>query len=105
MSFICKRQLSVCKVCLVHTITMFNDSMFYLMLCSQEQLGCDSTTTDDFLFEEDKVGRLFIYKYMATNTPMCLGVAGDCDESLSLVKNTNFHDRRCKFSILTQRSR
>lgn len=84
---------------------MFIDSMFWLMLQSQEQLGCDSATGDEFLFAGEKVGRLFIYKYMATNTPMCLGVASDCDENLSLIKSTNFRNRRCKFSLLTRRGR
>ena len=87
----------------VSAVSIFISSMFCLTLHSQEQLGCDSTTKDDFLFEEEKVGRLFIYKYMATNT--CLGVASDCDENLSLITSTNFRDRRCKFSLLTRRSR
>ena len=78
---------------------MLIDSMFCSMLHSQKQ-GCDSTTGYQFLFEEEKVGRLFVYKYLANNAPMCLGVASDCDDSLSLINSTNFRDRRCKFSLL-----
>ena len=84
---------------------MFIDWMYRLMLHSQEQLGCDSTTADEFLFSEENFGRLFIYKYTASNTPMCLGVASNCDDNLSLIKSTNFRDRRCTFSLLIQRGR
>ena len=83
---------------------MVIDLIFCLMFHSQEQSGCDSTIRDDFLFEEEKVGKLFRYKYMATNTPMYLGVASDCDENLSLIHSNN-RDRRCKFTVLTKRSR
>lgn len=75
------------------------------MLHSQEQSGCDSTTGDDFLFEEEKVGKLFTYKSMATNTSMYLGVSSDCDENLSLIYSASNRDRRCKFTVLTQGSR
>jgi len=78
---------------------------FCLMLHLQEQIGCDSTTGDEFLFMEEKVGKLFIYKYLASNTPMCLAVGDNCDDNLSLIKSTHFRERRCKFLRLTRRSR
>ena len=84
---------------------MLINSMFSLMLPSQKQLACDSTTGYEFLFAEEKVGRLFVYKYMAGNTPMCLGVSSDCDDNLSLINSTDFRDRRCTFSRLIRRSR
>ena len=84
---------------------MLIDSMFCLMLYSQKQLRCDSTTGHEFLFAEEKVGRLFVYKYMASNTPMCLGVPNDCDDNLSLIESSDFRDRRCKFSLLIRRGR
>ena len=78
-------------------VSMFIDSMFCLMLHSQKQLACDSTTGYEFLFAEEKVGRLFVHKY--------IGVSSDCDDNLSLIKSTDFRDRRCKFSRLIRRSR
>ena len=84
---------------------MLINSMFSLMLPSQKQLACDSTTGYEFMFAEEKVRRLFVYKYMAGNTPICLGVSSDCDDNLSLIKSTDFWDRRCEFSRLIRRSR
>ncbi|KAL9967731.1 hypothetical protein ACROYT_G026021 [Oculina patagonica] len=71
----------------------------------EEKARCDSTIGHDFLFEEEKVGKLFKYKYMATNTAMYLGVSSDCDENLSLISSTNNRDRRCSFKVLARRSR
>ncbi|KAL9967737.1 hypothetical protein ACROYT_G026028 [Oculina patagonica] len=67
-----------------------------------EEHRCDSTTEDSFLFDQERVGRLYQFKHIDISGTMQLGVPRNCDENLSLISTTKL-DRRCSFKKLKRR--
>ncbi|XP_058941893.2 uncharacterized protein [Pocillopora verrucosa] len=63
----------------------------------EEQSACDTTTSHDFLFKEEKnTAGKFIYKYTSsTNQALYLGVSANfSDENIFIISTTN-QDKRC----------
>ncbi|XP_078375853.1 uncharacterized protein LOC144659313 [Oculina patagonica] len=63
-----------------------------------EKRQCNSTVSNEFLFDEQKSGRKYrIYRHTINSNTMCLGVAVNCNDKTLSLYNTNGNDRRCLF--------
>ena len=71
--------------------------VFFFSLHSQSR-QCDSTASDEFLFDENRAGIMYrVYKYTANSKTVCLGVTSNCNEKTLSLISTNGQDRRCYF--------